>query len=366
MDTISHEHITHPATGPISPQLPDFRERAPWLGGDLQSVRNFLRRPSINLRTYESERILLPLDKRSGDRASAVLHQPRSGTAGRRPVVILIHGLTGCEDSIYMCASTAHLLRAGFPVLRLNLRGAGPSRPHCGLHYHAGRSEDLRLILSALPPAVTAGGMVAVGFSLGGNLLLKYLGEVGSRTALLAAATISAPLDLLATAHRIGAPRNAVYHWYFLRECQREVLPPASIVSPEERHAALGAQNLWQFDEQFTAPRNGFEGAGDYYRRNSSRIFIDEIVVPTLLIHALDDPIVPGEPYREYDWSRNRRLLPMLQPKGGHVGFHDRRGGTWHDRAVQTFFEQLLGLPCRDRKEPAQPFLRRRAASSAL
>ena len=84
------------------------------------------------------------------------------------------------------------------------------------------------------------------------------------------------------------------------------------------------------------------------------------------MIHALDDPLVPDEPYREYDWRRNRRLFPMLQPRGGHVGFHDRRGGTWHDRAVQTFFEQLLGLPCRDRKEPAQPFLRRRAASSAL
>ena len=347
MDSL-HDHALHDraarTAAPISLQLPDFRERAPWLGGDLQSVRNFLRRPSINLRTHESERILLPLDRRSGDRASAVLHRPRSGTAGRRPVAILIHGLTGCEDSIYMCASTAHLLRAGFPVLRLNLRGAGPSRPHCGLHYHAGRSEDLRLILSALPPAVTAAGLVAVGFSLGGNLLLKYLGEVGSRTDLLAAATVSAPLDLLATAHRIGAPRNALYHWYFLRECQREVLAPASIVTPEERRAALGAQNLWQFDEQFTAPRNGFQGAGDYYRRNSSGAFIDEITVPTLLIHAFDDPIVPAEPYREYDWSRNRRLLPMLQPKGGHVGFHDRRGGTWHDRAVQTFFEQQLGL----------------------
>ena len=347
MDSLHDHAIHHRGAGtaaPIALELPEFRERAPWLGGDLQSVRNFLRRPSIHLRAYESERILLPLDRRSGDRVSAVLHRPQAETSARRPAVILIHGLTGCEDSIYICASTAHLLRAGFPVLRLNLRGAGPSRPHCGSHYHAGRSEDLRLILAALPPAVTAAGTVAVGFSLGGNLLLKYLGEVGSRASLLAAATVSAPLDLMATAHRIGAPRNALYHWYFLRECQREVLAPAAIVTSEERCAALGAENLWQFDEQFTAPRNGFDSAADYYKRNSSWIFIDDITVPTLLIHALDDPIVPGEPYREYDWSRNRRLLPMLQPKGGHVGFHDRRGGTWHDRAVQIFFEQLLGL----------------------
>ncbi len=314
------------------------------MGGDLQSLRNFLRRPAIHLEAGASERIHLPLDARSGDRASAMLHRPWQETGRRCPTVILIHGLTGCEDSVYMRATTAHLLRAGFPVLRLNLRGAGPSRPHCGLHYHAGRTEDLRLMLAALPPTVTANGMVAVGFSLGGNLLLKYLGEAGSTAALLAAATVSAPLDLTATAHCLAAPRNALYHWYFLRECQREVLAPASVVTPEERCAALTAQNLWQFDERFTAPRNGFAGAADYYRRNSARIFLDEIVVPTLAIHALDDPIVPHEPYREYDWRRNRRLLPVLPPKGGHVGFHDRRGGTWHDRAIQAFFEQTLGL----------------------
>jgi predicted alpha/beta-fold hydrolase len=347
MDTLcdyaSYDRALHPAAA-ISLQVPAFKERAPWLGGDLQSVRNFLRQPAVDLKTYASKRIVLPLDSRSGDRASAVLHQPKSEEAGRRPVVVLIHGLTGCEDSVYIRSSAAHLLRAGFRVLRLNLRGAGPTRAHCGLHYHAGRSEDLRLMLTALPPAVTGGGMVAVGFSLGGNLLLKYLGEAGSSATILAAATVSAPLDLTATAHRIAAPRNALYHWYFLRKCQREALAPASVVTPEERNAALGAQSLWQFDERFTAPRNGFDGAADYYKRNSSQIFIDEIAVPTLMIHALDDPIVPDAPYREYDWRRNRRLLPMLQPRGGHVGFHDRRGGTWHDRAIQSFFERVLSL----------------------
>jgi predicted alpha/beta-fold hydrolase len=195
---------------------------------------------------------------------------------------------------------------------------------------------------------VIANGIVGVGFSLGGNLLLKYLGEAGSAAPLLAAATVSAPLDLAVTACCLGAPRNAVYHWYFLRECQREVLAPASELTPEERRAASDARDLWQFDERFTAPRNGFEGAADYYRRNSARPFLDEIAVPTLAIHALDDPIVPHEPYREYDWRRNRRLLPVLPGKGGHVGFHDQCGGTWHDRAIQAFFEQTLGLASLD------------------
>jgi uncharacterized protein len=343
MDTIGQESITLAAAS-ICPPLAGFRERAPWVGGDLQSLRNFVRRPAIDLGSYASERIVLPLDDRSGDRTSAMLHRPRKGTAGRRPMAVLIHGLTGCEDSIYMRASAAHLLRAGFPVMRLNLRGAGPTRPHCGLHYHAGRSEDLRMMLAALPRPLTEAGVVAVGFSLGGNLLLKYLGEAGSRATILAAATVSAPLDLAATSRRISMPRNAVYQWYFVRECQREILAPASEVTPEERRAALDARSIWQFDERFTAPRNGFEGASDYYRRNSSRLFLDDIAVPTLAIHALDDPIVPAEPYRDYDWRRNRRLMPVLQPRGGHVGFHDRRGGTWHDRAIQAFFERVLSL----------------------
>jgi predicted alpha/beta-fold hydrolase len=341
MDAL-HDHVFDGAS--LDRRLPEFEERAPWVGGDLQSMRNFLRRPAISLAPHRGQRIALPLDERSGDRASAVLHSPRMEAAGRRPVVILIHGLTGCEDSIYMRTSTAHLLQAGFPVLRLNLRGAGPTRPDCRQHYHAGRSEDFRLMLAALPTAVTENGVVAVGFSLGGNLLLKYLGETGSAAALLAAATISAPLDLAVTARNIGTRRNALYQWYFLRECQRETLAPVSAVTPEERYAVLGADSLWQFDDRFTAPRNGFGGAADYYRRNSARSYLDEIAVPTLLIHAHDDPIVPAEPYREYDWGRNRRLLLALQSRGGHVGFHDRRGGTWHDRAVQTFFERVLSL----------------------
>ena len=197
-------------------------------------------------------------------------------------------------------------------------------------------------MLEGLPPALTQRGMVAVGFSLGGNLLLKYLGELGSSVPILAAATVSAPLDLTATAHRIAAPRNALYHWYFLRECQREVLAPASVVTPEEHQAALGAQNLWQFDERFTAPRNGFDGAADYYKRNSSRIFLDEIAVPTLVIHALDDPWIPAEAYLGYDWRRNPSLVPLLPARGGHIGFQGRdRGAPWHDLCIERFLAAL-------------------------
>src|SRR5689334_20797570 len=120
MDTITQEHPIR-TTESFATRVTPFRPRAPWVGGDLQSIRNFLRRPTFHLDADRSERIHLPLDRRSGDRASAMLHWPKTGIGQRRPAVMLIHGLTGCENSVYMRASTAHLLRAGFPVLRLNL-----------------------------------------------------------------------------------------------------------------------------------------------------------------------------------------------------------------------------------------------------
>src|SRR5581483_12159036 len=116
--------------------LPQFRERAPWLGGDLQTMRNFLRRPAIDLTPFRYERLELPLNDGSGDRLAAALQWPVVRRDGR-PVVLLIHGLTGCQDSVHIRMTAAHLLRAGFPVLRLNLRGAGPSRTLCHQHYHA-------------------------------------------------------------------------------------------------------------------------------------------------------------------------------------------------------------------------------------
>lgn len=324
--------------------LSRFMERPPWHGGDLQTIRNFLTRKIVDLSRFGAQRLELPLGDGSGDRLVAHWHHPPEVRAPKRPLVILIHGLTGCDDSVYLRATAAHLLLADFPVLRLNLRGAGPARPLCRFHYHAGRTEDLANALAALPAVATERGVLAVGYSLGGNLLLKYLGECGERTPVTAAVAVSAPLDLMATARRLMLRRNAIYHWYFVNELRRECLGQGAELTPAERRTVITAQSLWEFDDRFTAPRNGFAGAADYYTRCSSRLFLDRIAVPTLLIHAEDDPIVPSEPYRFYDWGRNPKLAPVLERKGGHVGFHDRSGGTWHDGVIRCFFERVLSL----------------------
>jgi uncharacterized protein len=319
--------------------FPAFAPRAPWWGGDLQTLRNYVLRQSDPLRRFPGRRLELALRDGSGDRLVAMFHAPAGPT--ERPLVVLIHGLTGTEASPYIRRSAAASLAAGYPVLRLNLRGAGPARPLCRLQYHAGRTEDLADALAALPDSLTRNGMVAMGFSLGGNLLLKFLGEGGDRR-LRGAVAISAPLDLAAGARRLMARRNAFYHRIILGHMKVESLAPAAALTAGERAAIAGAGSVVAFDDRFVAPRNGFAGAADYYARCSAGRYLDAIATPTLIIHALDDPWIPSESYLARDWQANRQVTALLPRRGGHVGFHQKgEASVWHDRCALRFFARV-------------------------
>jgi uncharacterized protein len=335
--------LSRAAAAPLrAPEFPPFVARAPWWGGDLQTLRNFLvRRHHSRLDHHSPERLRLPLGDGSGDVLLAVLNRPLEETQPR-PLAVLVHGLTGCEESFYLRNTAAHLLTLGYTVLRLNLRGAGPSRPLCRFQYHAGRSEDFAAALAALPAALVAAGIVAVGYSLGANMLLKYLGEHGGAAQVKAAVSVSAPLDLLDTSRHLMRGRNALYQGYLLKEMKREATAPGAEVSAGERAAIAAARSIWAFDHGFSAPRNGFAGAEEYYARNGARRFLDAIRVPTLVIHALDDPWIPPAAYLARDWRRNPQLLPLLSKRGGHVGFQgsDRRV-AWHDLCIAQFLGQV-------------------------
>ena len=324
--------------------LVPFLPRAPWWGGDLQTIRNYvLRDRSTHAR--KSERLVLPLSDGSGDQLAAALDLPEKKLPCA-PLVILIHGLTGSERSAYMARSAMRLAGLGYPALRLNLRGAGPSRPLSRYQYHAGRTEDLDRVLAALPSNLVANGVVAIGFSLGGNMLLKFLGERGRAQPLRAAVSISAPIDLAGTARRMQRWRNFAYLSHLMRELRREALAASSELTSRERGAIRAATSLYEFDQNFTAPRNGFAGAEDYYARNGALRFLDGIKVPTLVIHALDDPWVPADPYAAYDWTRNRSLAPVLPAQGGHIGFHGADWpACWHDVTIERFFAAIFSPP---------------------
>jgi predicted alpha/beta-fold hydrolase len=310
----------------IIERLPPFRPRLPWHGGDLQTVRNFLVRPKPPIENWPAQPLAFDMADGTGDRLHGLLHRPKE--ARRRPLILLVHGIGGTVESAYMRISAVHLLRAGYPVLRLNLRGAGERPGSTKQFYHAGRTEDLKQVIGSLDGGLAAQGVVPVGFSLGGNLVLKYLAECGALAPVMAAITISASIDLDAAQRRIATARNRIYH--------REILK--WVMSERERTGLSPHQirSLLDFDNHFVAPANGFKDAREYYSHSSAGPMLGAIRRPTLLIHAGDDPWIPAASYRGI--APNPNLISLIPRSGGHVGFHAVGSNVpWHDTALAKF-----------------------------
>ena len=314
----------------------------------MQTLANaFRRNPRDRL---SGERRLFPLNDGTGDTLLGMLETPTESTG--KPLVIVIHGLAGAEDSIYVLSVTSPLLREGYRVLRLNLRGAGASRATCSDQYCAASSRDLKSVLDQLPDDLKCHGVVAVAYSLGGAMLLKYLGEEGSRTPLLAAATVCAPIDLARSGKNMLRLRNYFYHHSVLSLMKRNAKAEGSALSRTHRAALLRSRNIWEYDDTFVAPQHGFAGAEDYYTNVQPLRFLGEIRIPTLVLAACDDPWVPVEMYREYDFAGNDALIPVITKTGGHVGYHAAGSKRpWSDRTVCEFFDRVCapatgrGLP---------------------
>lgn len=328
-------------TGGPTPAFPPFHERWPWIGADLQTLRNRIRHQAPDFSPYRAQRLSFAMADGTQDCLSALLNRPRVDSG--KPTILLVHGLTGSEDSRNIQTSAAYHLARGHPVIRLNLRGAGPSRGRCNAHYHAGRSQDLRAALASLPADVAPHGVVLVGVSLGGNVLLKCLGENEGLERVVAAATVCAPIDLATAQRQIGARRNAIYERHLLREMRADALAMAGERRAEMLARLAGVRSVYDFDDRIVAPANGFTGAEDYYRRCSAAQFIDGIRVPTLLIHARNDPWIPAAMYLAREWRHDRPTTLLLAPGGGHVGFHGRGHPVpWHDRCVGLFVDGVL------------------------
>ena len=318
---------------------PAFRSRAPWWGGDLQTLRNMLVPPRGAL-PGTSERMYFPLSDGSGDRLAAMLDWPDSPVES--PLVVLIHGLTGCENSAYIRASAAFHLKRGRRVLRLNLRGAGPSREFCSGYYHAGCATDIRDALAVLDSKLSASGLFLIGFSLGGNVLINLLAGNADELPICGAATVSAPIEPAQAAERLMAPHNALYHYWLLRAMKRESTAPGARLSEAERAAIIQARTIRDYDDVFIAPRFGFTGASDYYARTAGAGLVADVRLPLLMIHARNDPWIPAEPYAALEGVCPENVQLFLLPGGGHVGFHSTgHAETWHDRCVDAILGSL-------------------------
>jgi predicted alpha/beta-fold hydrolase len=247
-------------------------------------------------------------------------HTKRAG----HPTIVIWHGIEGSTGSNYMLAIAEKGVRAGFNIIRVNLRNCGGTEHLTPTLYHGGLSEDLRAVVKELIEVDQISTMFLVGFSLGGNLVLKLAGEYGDDPPpqVLAVCAVSPSVDLTASAELILKRSNWIYQQDFVRRLKNRIrtkhkmFPELYDISDLEK-----VRTLKQFDERFTAPAHGFADADDYYYRSSSVRVIDRIRIPTLIIHAEDDPFIPFDPLRDRAVANNPYILLLGTEQGGHVAF---------------------------------------------
>jgi len=262
-----------------------------------------------------------------------------SVSRGFRRLAILCHGLEGSFHSPYIRGMASTLLLRGWDVLAWNYRGCGPQPNRLLRFYHSGATEDLRAVLAHAAEGYQS--LALVGFSLGGNLVLKYLGEPSPNPAITSAAALSAPIDLASSAHALDTrPANRLYLHRFLSTLRAKIrakaarFPDAISLEPLKT-----ARSFATFDDAYTARLHGFHNAQDYWTRCSALHFLPHLTVPTLLLNALDDPFL-ATPSFPHDIARNHPALWLETPAhGGHVGFlqHDGHLHPWSELRVAQF-----------------------------
>jgi uncharacterized protein len=242
------------------------------------------------------------------------------------PLLVVLHGLEGSAESSYARMMMQTALERGWRPCVLHFRDCGDYRNRLPRRYHAGETSDIRYFLRTLHEQGQTGPILAVGYSLGGNILLKYLGESGRDSRLTAAGAVCVPLDLYRCAEALNTGFSKVYQHYLLKRMK------SSVQRKFDRHTAafdwnraMAAENFAVFDDAVTAPLHGFDGMNDYYDKCSSAQFLKGIAQPTLIINALDDPFMTPEVIPHQDRLSDQVSLEV-SVTGGHVGFIE--GGT--------------------------------------
>lgn len=261
--------------------------------------------------------------------------------------LIILHGLEGSHDSGYMRSLAHAALAQGYATHRLNMRGCGGTEQLSQTLYHAGLTSDLRFILQQFQRE-GRGPIFLAGFSLGGNVVLKLLGELGETPLVAGAAVVSTPIDLEACCRRMMEPQNWLYGNRFVtrlkqRYAERHRLHPDHYRRHQDRLAALSqVLTVMDFDDQITAPYFGFGNAGSYYASQSAGQFLPAIRVPALVVQAQDDPLIPFAVYQRHDWAQYPKLALLAPAHGGHVGFLAKKNPRfWVDEAITNFFAPL-------------------------
>lgn len=267
-----------------------------------------------------------------------------------KTLVLLIHGLEGSSQSNYMITASNHLNNIGFDTVCMNLRGCSGEDNLLLETYHSGKTNDVEFVIKYLNSNYNYENIIIIGFSLGGNLTLKYLGEYSDiPSEVKGGIAVSVPVDLTSSQAELNKLKNKIYLNEFLRTMKLKLLQKAEKFPDFKLNKELlfKASKFRHLEKQYTVPVFGFESSEDYWLKASAKPFIPEIKVPTLLINALDDSFLSKECYPIKEAKEMKNFYLSTPNYGGHVGFMSSFSNTenrWLEQRISRFINETLEI----------------------
>jgi predicted alpha/beta-fold hydrolase len=279
---------------------------------------------------------------RVADEAQVLCHCHWQAEAEQHPAIIIVHGLEGSSLSQYVIGTASKAWAAGMSVVRMNMRTCGGTEQLTPTLYHSGLSSDVGAVVRGIVEQKNVRRVGLVGYSMGGNLVLKLAGELGANAPqeLKAVAAVSPAADLAASADAMHDWSNRIYEWKFLlglmRRFKRRIAAHPAVYKKVRWPASIR-----EFDDIITAPYCGFSSADDYYYRAAAARVLDKITVPTLVLHAADDPFIRLLPETREKMQANPHITFLETAHGGHCAFLAQPNGydgRWAERQIVHFF----------------------------
>lgn len=266
-----------------------------------------------------------------------------------KPIVILFHGLTGSIHSPYARGMMQAIQQRGWTGMLMHFRGCSGRHNRLARSYHSGDTGDAIFLINWLRQQFADSPLAAIGYSLGGNMLLKLQAELAEQSPLQAAVSVSAPLQLNISADVLNAGLSRLYQWVLIRQMKKQFASKLDLFDYQQlinfdSKDLKQINDFWQFDNRITAPLHGFKDVHDYYQRSSSRQYLPRIIGNTLIIHALDDPFMtPSVLPKAKELSSSTTL--ELSSQGGHVGFiggQALRPVFWLEQRIPQYLQDYL------------------------
>ena len=344
---ISENRVEGKEFAPPPEWLFSFVPRRGLRNGHLQTlVGNYFPRPIF---CVASQPEIVEVDPSDGSRVLCHCSWQPEAIRAACLTVVLVHGLEGSSDSQYIQGLAARAWGAGCNVIRMNMRNCGDTDHLTPTLYHSGLSGDVGAVVQHFTKIHSLERVALIGYSMGGNLVLKLAGEWGRRSPLCAVAAVCPAIDLAAGSDALHEPVNRGYEWHFLRGLKRRYRRKAALYPDVYDIRGLGPiRSVRQFDDKIVARYCGFRNADDYYFRAASARVIDRIAVPTLILHALDDPFIRLVPETRAAIQTNSNIALVETRYGGHCAYLCGDRGNeihWAEATVTRYLLHVVGEP---------------------